>query len=363
MSLRTLLLVGLMCFPSFNQPGVAQDRVLLGHSTKCDECSVSLREVNRFSSDVVLGEPHATLRLTDGSLVTSFYTSGPELHLISPSGESRVLLGGGDGPAEVLEVSALTALDGDSFMVWDAQRLRAFTFSLSEGVSDAFRINAAARDAARVSPSKFIVNMAIPSTHLLGLALHRVNSEGVLEKSFGALEGGLYRPDMPNLQMRRFTWTGSRLWSAIPSVYELEEWTSEGTLVRTWVREVPWFEGYLHRRALNQADEYLPWVSDVAWLGDDLIGVIVHTGKPNWRDFLGPGMPYEGGISYPQMDVPGMAISRIEVFDSRDGSLVASTEIPTHLTRFLDGRHLIEYTTSSIGEPSLIVHELVVEGW
>ncbi|MDT8341084.1 MAG: hypothetical protein RQ751_06190 [Longimicrobiales bacterium] len=340
-----------------------QERVLLGHSMKCPNCVVRLEETRRFGPDVVFGEPKAVAGLPDGSIAVSFFQSGPELYRIHADGHTELLARSGGGPSEVQDVSALVPFDDGSLLIWDSTRRRAFLRRADGSVGYAFPIPGAVHDVAYAGVGRYVVNAEVPSVQMAGIPLHLMGQDGVLEVSFGEIEGGLYRPDMPNLSRRSVASAVDRLWTVLPSVYEIDEWDRNGNILRTWVRNVPWFEGYVTRRNIITSQEYPPWIADIEILGEGLLAVVLHVGRDGWRDYLGEPVRTEYGVNYPEINVPAMTESVIEIFDFRDGTLIAATRMPGYIIKITKRSMLIEYTQSPTGFPGLVMYDMKVDGW
>ena len=358
--LTRLLLVSLLPWAAVS----AQERSLVGGSPTCGACRIVLSEPTVLEGPAVEGEPMALARLPDGRFLASYYPGGDVLWTFSADGrESERFATTGQGPGEVSYVTRVQGLGPDSIVVFEAGNARATVFTVDGGVGRTFRLPGRVFDSAPLPGGRFVTNGSIPSAEHAGRPLQILDVGGGILTSFGATEGRPMRPDLPHLAYRRLASDrAGRIWSAMPTSYEIAEWSAAGNAVRVWVRDAPWFPDSFEGRAIDPAEEFPPWLVDVEVVDSGHLATVTLVGSADWRDHLGEPftIPGSGRVVYPDWDVSRVHDSIVELMDVETGRVFATGRFPGYAVGFVDGGHLAFYEQDAVGEPRITIHELRV---
>ncbi len=340
----------------------AQDRFLIQQTNRCRDCEIVLTPTVVLRGAAVEGEPLAIVRLSDGRFLSSYYPGGDVIAEFASDGTALgPFATKGQGPAEVAYVTRIQPLGTDSVVVFEAGNARASVFTLDGKLGRTFQVPGRINDSAVLAQGGFATNGLISTPEYFGLPLQILLEDGQVDQAFGGVEGGLMRPDMPQLGYRRVATDGKRIWAATPTNYEVSEWSAAGQERHVWVRGAAWFEAYFDDRVFDPQRKFPPWLMDIEYMGANRLATVVHVGASDWRDHLGE--PYElrsGGVVYPDWDVAAVHETVVEIIDVQSGQLQASTRFPGYSVGFLDSEHLGFYETSPTGEPSVAIFKVSV---
>jgi hypothetical protein len=247
----------------------------------------------------------------------------------------------GDGPGELVGyVSAIPGPDGrihlrDNRPSWsvfgtDLRFVRRVSAPFTTADAMAFLDNG---DLA-VSP---------PPDRLMDYRFAIVDSLGAIRKKFGQLRplnpAGARPEEYESLIASA---GGERFWAASPYRYEFEEWSTDGTLIRTIRREADWFPD---RVSVDEIDDEAPkpFLVRIRMSKSGLLWAVTKVADRNWSR-----PPVRGEDTSPWDRVDFM----VEVIDTRSGVLVASfrADQPIEaLAGFLDDEHAYRITESEYG--------------
>ena len=344
----------------------AQPRRLIATDSSCDNCRLSLHHVADLTGPNVIREPLAVARMPDGSVVLSYYPDGDQLFAFARDGRFQGLYANtGAGPGEVRYVTHLSTTEGDSLVAWESGNFRVSVYTPEGHYSRSFRLPGRVWDAGIYPDGHLAINAEFGTPERFGLPLHTLTPDGAFLASFAGAQGGLARPDMPYLGLRRLDVNSAgHMWTSQTTAYELTEWTRDGTPVRTLVRDVPWFEPYFGRRIIDPDLPFPPWVKDVRTLDETHIAVVLHVASEDWQDHLGdPHTTPSGQVVYPYWDMARVHDSVVEILDTDSERVVFSKRLAhTYVTGFLDSSHLLTYQEGETGEPWVSIHRLSMSG-
>lgn len=175
-------------------------------------------------------------------------TASPErgkLVLFDSAGQFRYTIGRqGSGPGE-FAASLLRVWFGarDSLHVFDPQLRRVSVFEPERGalvrtMPMPWQVRTAVPLAAR---GGFVVAAAVGSPERAGFPLHRISADGRLEKSFGSHTQTLIPGRDPGARVVAVSDNDGTIWTAQADSYVLEQWNTDGQLLRRLERRAEWF--------------------------------------------------------------------------------------------------------------------------
>jgi hypothetical protein len=206
--------------------------------------------------------------------------------------------------------------------------------------------------------SRIVFPSTIPSPQHAGYPLHLISATGTTVGSFGS-----ERPEVDsrcgsecNYRELAPSRNQNAVWVTRRTVYEIEEWSVTGPLLRTLtIKGSPWFPEELGAR--QQLGERAPGgtFANITGIWEDtqgLVWVVALTGeaKPS-------GAPQPAGRTVrvrPQtVETPGTTV--IEVIDLATRQVIASTRLPRQLYLSLGENRLYERKEDSDGVVSIEV--------
>jgi hypothetical protein len=182
-------------------------------------------------------------KLSDGRYVLTSGGEEDEFKVYASDGTFLQSVGGrGQGPGEFVDIVILRTY-GDKLHVFDLvlRRHTVFSSDFSLIATSLLQFNPG-MDAVVISDSLTVVNALIYRGDHRDYMLHAVDRSGEIVQSIARIPGGFSLPinDFAVLRSLERSSSGG-IWALHRTRYRLEEWSLDGTLLRTLVRRAPWF--------------------------------------------------------------------------------------------------------------------------
>jgi hypothetical protein len=328
------VLFALGCAVSQGTPLISQIAPQARASGTCGQCRIIITPVLRFGQQsarkYLPADPYAVVRDALGRYIVGVPDHDAErLWVFDREGRFLTKFGfRGEGPGELLGISALTISPDGVLHAWDDRRGRVLTFDRE------FRFlgsNAAPRDlsaAIHLANGTTIVSAPLARFGEFTQLLHRLARDGSIQSSLG--DSIRRDPRDPIASVRRLTPSHSGgFWSAPWTYrYRLEWWSRTGQRLRSLEPRSTWFTPYDHPAGATpdrpaQSSIYGLWESETGH-----VWVTALTADSGWREGLGPPVRLEGQQVWPTQDPAKVYDGMIEVFDPRSGSLMARRRVP-----------------------------------
>jgi hypothetical protein len=247
----------------------------------------------------------------------------------------------GDGIGSFEQISRLVVGPGDTVHIFDPGNMQFTVLSPEHEVVRVAPLIGSPYDVIVYANGHAVFQTLVWSAELAGLPNHLVNERGQVLLSFGASTGNFDGRDV----MARFRAIAKadsgQVWSAYHNRYDVELWDPEGQIMSRLVRRPSWFIPW-HQyeplrptlRSIRQDEQGLLWV---------LITVPDSTAVRRVRDHdtITPVSAWDD-----QWDTV------IEVINPRTGALIASTRLPTLVTRFVGD---VVYSHRQKGDGTLVL--------
>lgn len=318
----------------------------LAEAVPCPDCEVQLDLQVRLGDsegEGMIGGVMTVEVMPDGRYVLAFAESDAEFLVFSPDGAFLESVGRrGQGPGEFQFIRWLRT-SGDHLHVIDPQLRRQTVLSADfravrtvplrlpmEPLSDVLVLN----------DSTLLMNGHVRSGVAAGHLMHTIVGGGTLSASFGEDPDGVWPGRPPEVYFRSLAHalSGPELWVAHRTRYRIERWTRDGTLLDTFIRDVPWFPDHEGREGpWDPRRPPLPQILDVR---EDEIGrlwVLIRVPSEVWEDSLirDPDRPL-----YRIGDINRAFDTIIEVIEPSSGRLLVSSRVGPSLFKFV-GNDLI----------------------
>jgi hypothetical protein len=242
---RAALLITLgTAAPAFAQPAVT---IIADRAASCIGCTTALTPL------ATLIPPDTSPDLGPDSYIVAdsrgrFYVTSRDrrhVHRFSAAGRFEGEIGRpGQGPGEFQRIAAMAIGNQDSLLVLESTR-RLTVFTAEHAYARTMPLGAAPQGAIQARDGSIIVAMMFGSGG--GLPFHIVRPNGAVAASFGIM--GTPRVDdscqvCNGREMHRAR-LADRVWSTLPNRYELESWTVDGRLLRSFrVADSKWFSDW-----------------------------------------------------------------------------------------------------------------------
>ena len=339
----------------------AQQRQTIRAGRMCDACLIQLEWIATLKGDHVFGEPLAMSRLPNGDLLVSYFPIGDGVYQFDSQGAyRRTWAKSGAGPGEVRSVTSLALLSSDSVAVFDGGLGRVTIYTVDGRAARSFAFPARVNAAVELSDGRLVVNADIPTPELIGLPLHVIDRDGHIVRSFGGLQGGVYRPDFPYQSLRVLAVDGTDgVWGAGRTAYEVSKYGTDGLAAKTLVRDVEWFVPYLHKRPVNPDTPLDSWLRGIRALRGGEVLVVVNVPQEGWQDNLGsPTRNQSGDVAYLDIAVDRVFDTVLEIVDTETLQVVAAGRHEAYLSLVLDSEHFASYRQDASGMPFIDVWRL-----
>lgn len=254
----------------------------------------------------------------------------------------------GNGPGEFQLATQVVPDPSDSLFVFDPVQARLSVYSPDlvfarsspvEGVPDG-------KGWFFADFETLVANYPIPSPERVGYPLHLLSREGRIERSFGSLTKGLFRPDMQeiiNIRPMAGAPDGTVSASWVNQI-RLEQWSLAGELIRSLHRDAEWFEPWW-RPTLSLETPPQPVVEALMHHEGQLWLLLTIAGE-RWREAVEPS-----GRFFKITDPDAYQQSRVEVIDPRTEQVIASTTLDQRVDAFLGNGLVVRTTEDHAGNP------------
>lgn len=332
--------IALLCLAVLATDAGAQRRIELTADAGCRDCRIEVSPAVALGDDdgdgTIDHSESMVVRDSRGHFVVagSYATS---LKVFDRSGRFIRTVGrDGQGPGEFRGVGSIDVLPGDTLVVFDWGTSRYSLFSRDyEYLATAPLPLMPERDAVALEDGEFVFARAIHTAKERGQPLHRVSRDGKLARSFGS-SSGEFRPDVPYQLSRAIGRSrGAQMWSALRTSYQVDLLDARaGMVVRTFVRDVPWFPPGIAPAPRGRAEDLTPkpFIYDVDEDPSGLLWVLIAVPDPQWRTAVSSAPP--GGHATVTDDHAYRDVV-IEVIDPARGVVLATTRMKERVTQFI----------------------------
>jgi hypothetical protein len=292
-----------------------------------------------------VGRPAAVERRSNGEWVLTDAHNPEFVKFFTSQGTWLRTLGRrGDGPGEFRQAWFLQMVPEDSLAVFDygSGRLTVFTPDLQVARITPLRVPATRM--ALLPDGRIVVAALVMTRESAGLPLHLVDSQGRLERSFGADPPIQDASDFQQMSRKLAVGTGSTIWVAHLNHYAVEEWSVSGERLRRFERSVPWFRPGGHYGRPRDRDG--PPGPGIAGIHVDLAGriwIAVHVPDSQWQRALVSGQGPYGRPRQMIQHYDRYWDTRLEVLDPETGTVIASTVLDHYVQGFTSSGDLITY--------------------
>ena len=242
---------------------------------------------------------------------------------------------------------------GDSIYVLDMRNITATLLGTERNPIRTLRLPGRPIRALVLDADHFIVNSIIPTRDLIGYPLHQLSSTGEVVRSFGAQEEFSMTASLNGIRALTANGAHNGFWTAETVDYTLREYSAEGVLIQTIVRDAPWFPLLVMKAEPPQAA-----LKDISIDSRGFIWVPITKRAANWRQALDAARsnPRLVGVNNDLWD------SVIEVLDPYKHTLVARFTSDEDLIRFTGDRSFVSYREGRDGVPMIILWQAALTG-
>lgn len=349
---NTPLLCGLVLLWTASPASGAQTQTVLEYSP-CSSCAI------KVTADVVLEDAayaEDIRRMADGRIlfVSNYDATGFRVYagdgvLVRRVGRS------GEGPGEYRYIR-WTIPWGDRIHVFDAARRLTVLDAAFDVVRTRQLPGSPHWDAAMLDDSTYVVNMVVPTRDRIGYALHVMDGQGEVLRSFDELRYGYGSPGS-EVDMSRNLWVSQdgTILAAHYSRYRIDQWDpATGQQVRSLVRDADWFPDHLRSPRADPDEPALPTISSVAEDDRGRLWVAITVASQDWADKLvetpDDAHPELGDYSFPD-DRDAIYDTVLEVIDPVAGKVIATATFDMAL-RLVDAERATSVVNTSSLAPS-----------
>lgn len=348
-----------LCALAFLAGDALAQKVVIGSQPTCPQCSIELVPIVRIGSsqDTIsyFGEQLSISRVGSGFFVGPRWPPGEfGIDVYDFAGRrTRSLAPRGSGPGQ-LDLFMFAGGPGDSLILFGRQKLA--VMSQDGTIRRELRpIPGDVQDAVVTERGTVVVASTVSVGGTLR-ALHVLDTQGLIRRSFGGLPGALGRAGYLASRRSVAPWNGDHFWAAWFNAYELELWDTEGRLIQSLVRNaewfVPWTDTFIPERRVPGKRE--PMLVGIGVIGGGLLAVSVYVPRDR-------SMQYPSAQPLVDASEPGFFSSLydtvIEIIDPDHGSLVATKRFDGAVRGFA-GLNLVTRTIENESGVSLEVFEV-----
>jgi hypothetical protein len=228
-------------------PGVkTQEVTMLRESPDLETAQVERIEVFGDEDEGTVG-PNFVFDVTPaGQFLVSPFSRNSEILVFDSTGAFQLVVGrNGDGPGEYRSIrhikmgAALVHVFDNSLRRWTALNPKDWS------VVGTTPLPTDPHDVQPMGDTAVFSAGMVLTREKIGIPVHRVNSHGEIDLSFGEEEGTPFRADMSILARRVLAEAGpGAIWVSHVTRYRLERWSVDGELLEVLERETPWFEAH-----------------------------------------------------------------------------------------------------------------------
>ncbi|MEZ4424244.1 MAG: hypothetical protein R3E98_12605 [Gemmatimonadota bacterium] len=345
---------------------IGQEITIPGDLASCTTCRIELTPVvilDGRSADRV-NEPFSLARDSRGWWYMSSMLDATAVLRFDSVGRFRGAIGrGGQGPGEYSFIRFLQVTEGDSLLVFDIgnRRMTTVTPTLDVVATRAIALGAS-QGLLRLPDGSMVTAEVIRSPERAGFPLHRIDTEGVLERSFGAENPEYRRSDDESLWRSLSNLHDGRFWSANLTEYRLDQWSVAGEHVRTLRRDVPWFRPHRDPGIDVEHPERppRPGIMDVRIDPSGALWVNVRVADQEFHEGLGD---IRGIYDRPMTGITDYVRyydSRIEILDPQSGALIWFQTLDQPLRFVAGGDYAYWYEEDANGVPRIPIVKVML---
>jgi hypothetical protein len=209
--------------------------------------------------------------------------------------------------------------------------------------------------AVTASSGDVIVNSVIMSRSLAGVPLHVVGEKGNILRSFGERREA-FRGDLPYAGHRVIASSKSGgIWVAPVNRYELEQWTVGGKKIQQILPAQAWFKPHAGGAGFKPDRPPPPLIRAIREHPDGYLFVAIAIADPQWKQSLRPLKNHPDMLKHAPTSLNDYFDTRIDVFDTSTGKLVATRTIDDFAYIFADDERLASYVENGDGVPQVRV--------
>lgn len=248
----------------------------------------------------------------------------------------------GQGPKEFLYIMDLVAMSGGRVMALDRGNMRASIISRSDSLLATIRLPGSPRPAGTVvfpDDSLIVLASHIRTPELVGYPIHVIDWSGRHRHAIDEQPGEPWAPWLEPTLVRTLTrGDGATFWAAHLNAYEIDQWSTEGELLRSYRREVPWFDAWIRRPLLSPDGGRVSQVMDICYeSGEQRLWVLLNvpSDDPDWAEGLESELGRDGRTHYGPRNLDLLYDAVIEVIDTSSDEVSASVRVDPALRRLL----------------------------
>lgn len=293
----------------------------------------------RFTPTILLGDEsdagavavgRGLIRLRDGSFVHA--TGRGELVRFSPTGRPAGRIGRkGSGPLEFRSIDFLLGDPHDTLIVFDGSNGRAATISPAQSQVRQFPITSQVTNAVLLPNGDIVANIPFEDARQIAMPVQVLDRRsGAIMSSFGTAVGERVEANEAWAGWRELAVSPSgTVWTARRNRYLLEEWDRDGRRLRAIERRTPWFMAYTTRTDLTPSSAPQPSIARLHVDGAGRVWVFVQVAATNWREGIEARRPMPGMVpGYEPKSLSAVYHTMVEVIDPDRRTVLASQRLP-----------------------------------
>ena len=342
-------------------PGESQQSGAAGRI--CRKCRIVLDSVATIEGPSRVGSPMSIVQLSNGRFYATYYPGGEEIYEYDAQGAFvRKVSQKGNGAGETQYITHLLLLTGDTLLAFDASLGKMLIFDSNGDFVDARPSPGRVYDGVAGRDSILWLNSEIITPTLVGIPLHATTRSGRILTSFGDVQGGVFRPAMRFQSMRSMTSGGDGvIWTAPRTAYQLEGFDETGRITARWSRNATWFPTYFEPRQVTPAVPPEPLFVDIQSLSPTLVLTLIIRPQEDYTLHLGRSLTQKDGrVVYPFQDFANVYDTLLELWDVKEGSVVASLERPQAFVQFLNASHVASVRQGKAGRVTIDIWRMRV---
>ncbi len=335
----------------------AQDLVLVRQQATCPSCRISLEHVLDLTDpgdSLPTGLPVSVVTDSRGWYYM-YATSSPDAVLLfDDQGAGVSMLGRpGDGPGEFRRIEDVLIDEHDSLYVFDPGTLRMTVFSPASEVIRTIRVHGQPKggEVALLPGYGFVMNAQMAGADEFRFPVHVIDRNGGVLSSFGNDSGPVRASNFFQFERAIARGHDSTVWVAHRNQYQIEHWTANGELLRTFVNRRDWFDRYDEFRVRDESNPPLPEVRALSEISPDIVMVLIWVSATDWpagtEERFGHGVRSLGVVDFNRA-----YDTIIEAIDVKSGRLLASRRVDPAIAGFLNDNHVFSYREDEEGKPS-----------
>lgn len=211
-------------------------------------------------------------------------------------------------------------------------------------------------------PQSLVAHSTVRTPESVGWPLHRFDLNSDKQQvlsSFGPDSGTLLPGASPAPQTLAHG-KGLNFWAADLNRYRLVEWSAQGKVLRTMVRNPAWFRGAQRGGLGNPSSPPPPKLADISSDSSGLLWCVVNTPRATWKEAWPAKSGNDREVKTGDIRVDRLFLSTVEAIEPRTGRVVARLHLAEYAFGFVRNHKLLVYRTGDSGERSLEVLALTL---